>query len=101
MKIAIGFASSKDVKVKTDKKEKVLKMLLDSGFHNAQKPKYRLWKLKGSESTLYIRSYDDKLECLIFGDFDPYVYLRIKYEEVLKRIDCGENIFQILLKDKI
>ena len=101
MKISLAKAVNK-VKVNTnqvDRKDVVLKMLLDAGFHNQQKPAYRLWKLKDSIATLYVRTYEDKLQCMMFGDFDPYVYNTIKFEDVIKRVDCGESLFVILLSD--
>lgn len=71
----------------------------NNDFVFKKESKYLLGKLKDSDSTLYIRLYKDKLECLLYGDFDPHVYKRISYTDFLKRIK-EENIFLILLKDK-
>lgn len=103
MKISLakGVNKVKENPNNVNRKDAVLKMLIDAGFHNQQKPAYRLWKLKESVATLYVRTYEDKLQCMMFGDFDPYIYKTIKFEDVIKRVDCGENIFQILLKDTV
>lgn len=100
-KLQIGLATGTKANIKTDKAEKLAKMLLDIGFHNQQKGAYRLWKLKQSIATLYVRTYSDRLECYMLGDFDPYVYLRLKYEDVFKRLDLGESLLVILLSDNI
>lgn len=95
----LNLSLSKETVKINNTKEKVLKLLLDNGFHNQQLKGYRLWKLRESISTLYIRTFEDRLQCVLYGDFDPHVYMTIKYVDLLKRLEF-ENLFVILLSDK-
>lgn len=98
MKLTLAVSKDpKEVKANNNK-DKVLKLLIDNGFHNQQKQGYRLWKLKESISTLYIRTFEDRLQCVLYDDFDPHVYMSVKYNDLLKRLE-EENLFVILLSD--
>jgi len=83
----------------TPKREKFEELLRKNNFKAKQEPSYKLWRLADSTSTLYIRTYETKIQCVLYGDFDPHVYMSLKYEEIEKRLAVGENIFVILLSD--
>jgi hypothetical protein len=81
------------------KKEFFENLLKNNSFKSKQEVKYKLWRLEESTSTLYIRTYENKIQCVLYGDFDPHIYLTLKYEDVEKRLGNGENLFIILLSD--
>lgn len=83
----------------TPKREKFEELLRKNNFKAKQEPSYKLWRLAESTSTLYIRTYETKVQCILYGDFDPHVYMSLKYEEIEKRLGNGENLFIILLSD--
>lgn len=76
-------------------------LLKNNNFKSKQEVKYKLWRLEQSTSTLYIRTYETKIQCVLYGDFDPHIYLTLKYEDVEKRLNNGENLFIILLSDNV
>ena len=83
----------------TPKREKFEELLRKNNFKGKQELSYKLWRLADSTSTLYVRTYENKIQCVLYGDFDPHVYLSLKYEDIEKRFALGENIFVILLSD--
>lgn len=83
----------------TPKRDKFEELLRKNGFKAKQDIRYKLWRLAESDGTLYVRTFENKIQCMMYGDFDPHVYLTLKYEDIEKRLGNGENIFVILLSD--